>query len=266
MKAVERFGSQPKADHPLGGIPSTPTKKFMQTYTLTLQSKSEVADQTVAFVFDKPQDFVFHAGQYVVMTLHELAFPDNRRGIRSLSIASAPYENELVFAMRITDSGFKQTLNAMPIGGTVTVTQAIGHFVLDETLRPVVFLIGGIGITPARSILRQAVHDNNKRPFYLFYSNRHPEDASFASELQEFPTLDYHCIDTLTNQEAADRCDWQEERGYICESMLQKYLTDITAPMYYIVGSPTFAKAMIDMLIAMNVDKESIKQDPFTGI
>ena len=238
----------------------------MQNYTLTLKSKSEVADQTVAFVFEKPQDFMFHAGQYVVMTLPELTFPDNRRGIRSFSIASAPYEDTLTFAMRITDSGFKKTLNALPIGGTVTVTQAIGHFVLDETVRPVVFLIGGIGITPARSILRQAVYDNNKRPFFLFYSNRHPEDASFASELQEFPTLNYRCIDTLTNQEAADRCDWQEERGYICESMLQKYLTNVTDPMYYIVGSPTFAKAMIDMLTTMKVNKESIKQDPFTGI
>jgi ferredoxin-NADP reductase len=238
----------------------------MQTYTIKLKEKREVADQTIAFVFEKPADFAFQAGQYVVMTLPNLAFSDDRRGIRSLSIASAPFEDDLVFAMRITDSGFKQTLNAMEIGGEVTVTQAIGHFVLDETNRPVVFLIGGIGITPARSILRQAECDELKRSFYLFYSNRHPQDASFASELQDFPTLDYHCIDTLTNQKAADRCEWQEERGYICESMLQKYSTDIENPMYYIVGSPAFANAMMTMLAGMGVDKESIKQDPFTGI
>ncbi len=238
----------------------------MQTYTLKLKGKQEVADQTVAFVFEKPEGFVFQAGQYVVMTIPTLTFPDTRRGMRSLSIASAPYEDELVFAMRITQSGFKQTLNTMDIGGEVLVTQAIGHFVLDESTRPVVFLIGGIGITPARSILRQAQHDGTKRPFYLFYSNRHPEDASFASELQEFSRLDYHCIDTLTNQEMAEACDWQEERGYICESMLQKYLKGIEQPMYYIVGSPTFANAMIGMLEAMGVEKTSIKQDPFTGI
>jgi ferredoxin-NADP reductase len=238
----------------------------MQTYTIKLTGKREVADQTVAFTFEKPQDFVFQAGQYVVMTLPELAFPDTRRGIRSLSIASAPYEEELMFAMRITESGFKQTLNAMAIGGEVTITQAIGHFVLDESERPVVFLIGGIGITPARSILRQAAHDTSKRPFFLFYSNRHPEDASFADELQEFPTLNYRCIDTLTNQEAADRCEWQEERGYICDTMLHKYIKGIENPWYYIVGSSTFANAMMTMLAGMGVEKESIKQDPFTGI
>jgi ferredoxin-NADP reductase len=238
----------------------------MQTYTIKLKGKYEVADQTVAFVFEKPKAFSFQAGQYVVMTLPVLAFPDTRRGIRSLSVASAPYEDELVFAMRITDSGFKQTLNAMEIGSEVTITQAVGHFVLDESDRPVVFLIGGIGITPARSILRQAQHDELKRPFYLFYSNRHPEDASFANELQSFPGLDYRCVDTLTNREVADRCEWQEERGYICDTMLQKYIANIQHPMYYIVGSPTFANAMIGILSTLNVEKESIKQDPFTGI
>lgn len=238
----------------------------MQTYTVKLVEKYEVADRTMAFVFEKPQDFVFQAGQYVVMTLPRLLFPDTRRGIRSLSIASAPYENQLVFAMRITESGYKQTLNAMAIGDEVNITQAIGHFVLDESARPIVFLIGGIGITPARSILRQAVYDESKRPFRLFYSNRTPHDASFAHELQEFPTLDYRCIDTLTNQEAAEQCEWQEERGYICDAMLKRYMTDIENPLYYIVGSPTFAHAMMTMLADMHVDTESIKQDPFTGI
>lgn len=200
------------------------------------------------------------------MTLPVLSFPDNRRGIRSLSIASAPYEDELVFAMRITDSGFKQTLKMMEMGSEVIITQAIGNFVLDESDRSVVFLIGGIGITPVRSILRQAVRDGSKRPFYLFYSNRRLEDASFSQEVQKFPTLNYRCIDTLTNQEAADACKWQEERGYICDRMLQKYIADDENPLYYIVGSPIFANAMIAMLTGMGVEKESVKQDPFTGI
>lgn len=238
----------------------------MQTYTVKLKDKYEVADQTMAFVFEKPSDFVFSAGQYVVMTLPTLTFPDSRRGIRSLSIASAPYDDDLVFAMRITDSGFKQTLKTMEIGSEAIITQAVGHFVLDDSDRPVVFLIGGIGITPARSILRQAEHDGSTRPFCLFYSNRRPHDASFASELQGFKKLNYQCIDTLTNQEAADQCEWQKERGYICDDMLSRYLPDVHAPLFYIVGSPVFAKSMIAMLEGMGVDKESIKQDPFTGI
>lgn len=238
----------------------------MRTYTIKLKRKYEIAEQTVAFVFEKPKDFSFRAGQYVVMTLSTLLFPDDRAGKRSLSIASAPFEDELLFAMRMTQSGFKQTLNALTVGGEVSVTEAFGHFVLDESERPVVFLIGGIGITPARSILRQAVFEKSQRSFYLFYSNRQPRDASFADELQEFPDLDYQCIDTLTDQTAAEQCEWQEERGRLCESMVRKYLQDVEPPMYYIVGSPAFAHAMMDMLRLMGVAANDIKQDPFTGI
>jgi ferredoxin-NADP reductase len=238
----------------------------MQNYTIKLIRKYEIADQTMAFAFEKPADFSFTSGQYVVMSLSKLLFPDDRRGMRALSIASAPYENELVFAMRITQSGFKQTLRALDQDESVTITQAFGHFVLEMSHRPVVFLIGGIGITPVRSILRQASHDGLKQSFTLFYSNRHPKDASFANELQEFPQLSYRCIDTLTNQDTIDRCDWQEERGYICNTMLTRYIDDVKVPLYYIVGSPTFTKAMIVLLEALGVEKIAIKQDPFTGI
>lgn len=239
----------------------------MLTYTVGLKEKREVADRTMAFVFEKPKEFAFQAGQYVVMTLPELTFPDNRRGIRSLSIASAPYEDVLTFAMRITESGFKRTLHAMEIGGEVRITQAVGHFTLPkEDVRPIAFLIGGIGITPARSILRQAEYEGRRQPFYLFYSNRRPQDASFAAELQDFTKLSYRCIDTFTDQEAADMCGWQEERGYICDRMLQKYIDDIGRPLYYVVGSPVFAEAMTRMLGDLGVDKESVRQDPFTGI
>lgn len=220
----------------------------------------------MAFVFEKPKDFSFIAGQYVVMTLPNLLFPDTRRGIRSLSIASAPYEDQLVFAMRMTESGFKRTLSALEPGGEVTVTQAVGHFVLpQEDKSPVVFLVGGIGITPARSILRQAAHEGDAREFFLFYSNRLPEDASFAAELQDIPELHYRCIDTLTECDPT-QCVWQEESGYIGEGMLSKYLSDLHAPLYYVVGSPAFAQAMKEALNRVGVPSDRIKQDPFTGI
>jgi ferredoxin-NADP reductase len=238
----------------------------MQNYSIRLKRKYEIADRTMAFVFERPADFDFRAGQYVVMTLSKLAFPDNRAGKRSLSIASAPYEDELLFAMRMTESGFKRTLSEWRTNDDVSVTQAVGHFVLDESERPAVFLIGGIGITPVRSMMRQAVFERSKRAFFVFYSNRRSEDMAFRAEMQEFSEIDYHCIDTLTNQEAADACKWQKERGYICRSMIDKYLTGASNPVYYIVGSPAFAQSMRTMLEGNGVANDSIKQDPFTGI
>lgn len=239
----------------------------MQNYTIKLKEKYEVADRTLMLIFEKPKDFSFQAGQYVVMTLPKLVFPDERRGMRSLSIASAPYEDVLAFAMRITASGFKKTIDVMEVGDEVTITQAVGHFILPaEDVQPIIFLIGGIGITPARSILRQSAHDGRKQSFTLFYSNRTPEDVSFAQELQSIDgLLNYRCVDTMTAFDGV--CSWQEERGYICKDMVEKYVADMPGEaLYYIVGGPKFIQAMEAMLQEMNVPSDRVKKDPFTGI
>lgn len=241
----------------------------MNTYSIKLVSKREVADQTTAFSFEKPEGFVFRAGQYVAITLPKLDFEDKKGATRTMSIASAPSDSDLVFAMRITDTAFKQTLAHMPEGGEVIIRDAVGHFILPEDqARPIVFLVGGIGITPVRSILREADHAGRKNPFWLFYSNREVKDVAFAEELEEpmFSGLaEYHCINTMT--EGKEMCAWQDESGFICALMLRKYLGDVSVPLYYVVGTPGFAQAMEKMLIEdLGVGKDAIKQDPFTGM
>jgi ferredoxin-NADP reductase len=240
----------------------------MNTYTIKLREKQTVADQTLAFVFDKPEGFVFQAGQYVAITLPALDFADAKGATRTMSIASAPSDEHLLFAMRITGSAFKQTLAAMPIGGEVIIRDAVGHFTLpeDDQTHPIVFLAGGIGITPVRSILREAVRTGRRNPFTLFYSNRAPKDVAFVDELASIPELTYTCVNTLTD-EAKLLCLWQKEHGFICPPMLTKYLDDIHAPLYYIVGAPGFSTAMERMLKeVLGIAPEAIRMDPFTGL
>lgn len=237
----------------------------MNTYSIHLKNKYEIAERTLAFVFEKPREYRFLAGQYTAMTLPKLDFTDAKGATRVLSIASAPEDEELVFGMRITESAFKKTLEKMPLGGEVVIRDATGHFVLPEDeRREIVFLAGGIGITPVRSILRQAATKKRRNPLTLFYSNRHPEDAPFCEEMQSLPGLNYRCIDTLTQNDAV--CEWQEESGYICADMLKKYLTEVSGALYYVVGAPGFTDAMEKMLTALGVSRESIKKDPFTGL
>jgi ferredoxin-NADP reductase len=57
-------------------------------------------------------------------------------------------------------------------------------FVFGRITRPAVFLAGGIGITPIRSILRSAIQEHLGHKLYLFYSNREADDAAFIEELQ----------------------------------------------------------------------------------
>jgi ferredoxin-NADP reductase len=237
----------------------------MNTYSIRLKNKYEIAERTFAFVFEKPPEFQFQAGQYTAMTLPKLDFTDTKGATRVLSIASAPSDTELMFGMRITESAFKKTLAEMPLGGEVMIRSATGHFVLPEDQeREIVFLAGGIGITPVRSMLRQAAIEKRRNPFVLFYSNRRPEDAPFCKEVQNFSELNYRCIDTLTQNEGV--CAWQEESGYICAEMLKKYLTEISHSLYYVVGATVFIGAMEKILAELDIPDANIKKDPFTGL
>jgi ferredoxin-NADP reductase len=238
----------------------------MNTYTIKLKEKRSVADQTVAFVFEKPEGFTFQSGQYVAITLPKLDFEDKKGTTRCMSIASAPSDDHLMFAMRITDTAFKQTLQAMPIGGEILIRDAVGRCVMpaDET-RPIVFLAGGIGITPVRSMLREAMATGRQNPFYLFYSNREAKDVAFAEEMQVFPRLKFVGIDTLTQEQ--NFCPWQEETGVICRPMVEKYVPDVAEVLYFVIGTVGFSNAMKQMLMQeLGVADSSIMMDPFTGM
>lgn len=241
----------------------------MANFSLKFKNKVQVADGTWSFMFEKPVDFSFEAGQYVAFVLPRLIAPDKRGPVRSLSICSAPSEQDLAFSVRITESGFKQTLMALEVGEVVQATKPIGHFTLAHAAddKRIVFLAGGIGVTPIRSILVEAAHAGLARPLSFFYSNRMLKDAAFHEELKSLALLDYQYVTTFS-QETMPCTGTNEERGYICEDMLRKYLPEdeIVGSWYYLVGAPAFIEAMEQILGAMGVAKERIVNDPFTGL
>ena len=102
---------------------------------------------------------------------------------------------------------------------------------------PAVFLTGGIGLTPARSIILQTAYDKLAHQIYLFDSNKRPKDAVFLDELMaaQHDNPNYTFIGTMTQLDKSNR-PWDGETGLIDESMLKKYLGDLSTPMYYIVG------------------------------
>lgn len=241
----------------------------MANFQLKFTKKEQVADGTWSFFFEKPADFIFEAGQYVALVIPRLVAPDTRGPVRSLSICSAPCEPELVFTMRISDSSYKQSILQLEPGDICQATKPIGRFTLSHANdgKPIIFLGGGIGITPIRSILVQSVNDKVHRKFTLFYSNRLKKDAAFHDELRALSLANYRYIPTFS-QETVPCTDGSEERGYICEAMFQKHLAlpELQESWYYLVGAPAFIEAMEKMLAAMGVAKERMVNDPFTGM
>jgi len=239
----------------------------MPKYETTLTRSETVAEGTMAFRFAKPADFKFQAGQSMNVSLIDPPETDGKGNSRTFSIASAPYETELVIATRMRDTAFKRVLKAMSAGGRVSVRGPAGTFTLDPgDARPAVFLAGGIGITPFVSMSRHAAHDRLTRELWLFYSNRRPEDAAFLEELAALPRRNprYRFVGTMAEMAKSSR-PWSGETGFLDRAMLERHLKDLAASVYYVAGPPGLVEAMRKMLADAGVEDEAIRTDEFFG-
>jgi ferredoxin-NADP reductase len=236
-------------------------------YHPKLLNRVEVAEGTMAFQFEKPPGFDFKPGQSADVTLLNPPETDSEGNVRTFSIASAPFEDQLMFATRMRDTAFKRSLKKMPLGTAVKMDAAMGSFTLHKnSTKPAVFLAGGIGITPFSSIVRQADHDHAPHKLYLFYSNRRPEDAPFLEVLQNLEKTNpkFSFVPTMTDMPRSKKT-WNGETARINREMLSKYLNDLQGPIYYIAGPPAMVSGMRKMLVASGVDEDDIRTDEFAG-
>jgi len=239
----------------------------VSAYASRLLNRVEVAEGTVAFHFEKPTGFDFKPGQSADLTLPNPPETDAEGNVRTFSIASAPFEDQLMFATRMRDTAFKRSLKKMPLGTVVKMDPAMGSFTLHKnSAKPAVFLAGGIGVTPFSSIVRQADHDRAPHKLYLFYSNRRPEDAPFVEVLQNLEKTNpqFRFIATMTEMRRSKKT-WNGETGRIDQEMLSKYLNELRGPIYYVAGPPALVSGMRKMLVASGVDEDDIRSDEFSG-
>jgi ferredoxin-NADP reductase len=161
------------------------TRRFpLLGYASRLLSRTEVAQDTVAFRFERPKDFLFRAGQSIDLTVLGVR-PDGSDCLtHTFSIASSPFIEEILIATRIRDSAFKRALSILPLGTHVNLIGPMGSFSLHRnTSKPAVFLAVGIGVTPFLSMLCSAAVDKARHNIFLFYANRYLEDAAFIDAL-----------------------------------------------------------------------------------
>ena len=234
-------------------------------HKLKLLKKDTIANGTMAFSWEKPLGFDFMAGQYGDIKLIAPPETDAEGNIRSLSLASAPYEDYLVTATRMRDSAFKRVIKDMPIGSQMELDAPHGDFTLHKSVTtPAVFVIGGIGVTPVRSIVAQATHDRLPHRITLLYSNKTLADAAFMADFEQFTAenRNFDFIPVMTNVTAGE---WKGETGYIDEAMLKKYVPDLSSPIFYLSGPPAMVKAMRQIVIASGANEDNIRTEEFAG-
>jgi ferredoxin-NADP reductase len=234
---------------------------------MTLVDRQTIAKDTTAFWLDtKGASFEFRPGQHADFILTR-PFPATY-GSSSLtfSIASPPQgKSTVMLAIRTCQTAFRSVLEFAALGDRFIVSRARGSFTLHhDVVRPAVFLAGGMGIAPIRSILHWATRERLAHRLYLFYSNRQAADAAF---IEEFETMtaqnpNFTFIPTLTRRTNTSR---PYENGRIDQRMLKRYLVWPKGPIYYLAGPPAMVEAMRELLNSLGVSDNDLKTEHVCG-
>ncbi len=232
-----------------------------------LLGRTDVAEDTMAFQFEKPRNFLFRAGQSVDVTLLAPAQESPHTLTHTFSIASDPSDEEIMIATRMRDTPFKRRLSELPIGAEVRITGATGSFTLhNNTARPAVFLAGGIGIAPFLSIVSDARKKALGHRIILFYANRRLEDAAFIDALWNLKRINprFSFVPSLTRLNS-NNGEWKGEAGHISPEMLHRHVGALRGPIFYVAGPAAMVAAARRTLVEADVDEDDIRTEEFAG-
>lgn len=211
-----------------------------------------IAEGTTAVIFNKPADFEFRAGQFMEWFLSEDA-PNDSRGLkREFSIASAPSDDFVEVAFRSGESAFKKSLRNFADGVEVRAEGPFGSFVLPKKAdRPLVFLAGGIGITPFRSMVREAELSKSDHEVRLFHFDQSEERQAFFDEWQGEWRKGIETISVIGERVSLE--------------LLEKHGVFKREPVFFAAGPPGFVASCWQILNKAGVDELDIRTEEFSG-
>lgn len=234
---------------------------------LTLKAVEKIADDTYDYVFARPANFVFRAGQYLEWTI-KAHKADNRGNRRYFTIASAPSEGEVRMGVKFypNASTFKQQLLEMKPGDQIVASQLAGDFTLPkDPAKKLVFIAGGIGVTPFRSMIQSMVDNEEKRDVTFFYANRSADEIAYKGVFDRASKrLGMKTIYTLTRKEGIPN-GWQGAVGYVDEAMIKREVPDYQERYFYISGPQSMITSFKQTLHQLGVSPTHVKTDFFPG-
>lgn len=236
----------------------------IQHLTGTLVDKRELCTGTYEFTFSFAERISVIPGAYTYLTLPYLVSPDDRGPRRHISLVSASSElQQIKIAVRIRNTGFKQTLIAMPIGTTIDITKPHNDIVLPDNVKtPLVFIAGGIGITPFMHMLSWMYANNRTTEVTLLYYNQRMETTAYYTELKNLAKSmqNFNPVFIMTQDKS-----WSGERGRIDSDTINTYISDIQTPIFYTVGPEGMNQAVEMILGEMGVSEDQFIRQDFTG-
>lgn len=218
----------------------------------------QVAEGITTYWFRVNQNFTYQPGQFIELTLSHQNM-DVRGQKRWFTLSSSPTEKLVsVTTKHFTSNGssFKQALQDLKPGSEVTMSDPMGDFVLPiDSNMPLLFIAGGTGITPVRSIVKWLIDMKQQRDIQILYSARKTEDVAFYDLFEAYKAK----IDiVLPKPEGLDNLE-----HFLSANIILPFVRP--SKLIYISGPEQMVESLENKLIAKGVRKEQLVLDYFHG-
>lgn len=235
-------------------------------YVFTLKEKNTVGADIYDFGFAADGPLRYRPGQYMEWTLSQDK-ADMRGNRRYFTLASSPTEPLVRLGVKFYDpsSTFKKKLAALEPGSTIVAGQLAGDFTLpSDYTQKLVFIAGGIGITPFRSMIKYLSDRNEHRDVILLYSNRTVSEIAYADVFDEATQkIGLKVLYAITD--ANEQLPEVFYRGRIDAALIERTVPDYRERMFFISGTHAMTTAFRKSLSEIGVPATHIKTDFFPG-
>jgi glycine betaine catabolism B len=220
----------------------------------TLQSVVAESETVITFYFrpERPLDAI--AGQFVELTIPHHG-PDKLGIRRQFTLSSSPTEKYTAITVNFAKrtSSFKHALHALQPGDMVHMSDPLGDFVLPlDSSVPLVWIAGGIGITPFRSMASWLTDQNESREILLFHSIRNRDESIFGDVIKSAGIKEHDLVETAS-------------QARLTANEILAAVSDPVTPLFYISGPEAMVETLSHGLRQHNIPREHIIVDVFLG-
>jgi ferredoxin-NADP reductase len=231
---------------------------------LTLQAKKAEAKEMYSYIFSPSKRLKYTPGQYMEWTL-PMSKADARGNRRYFTLSSSPTEDHLMFTVRQPQqrSSFKVELDKLPKGSKMLAYQLEGSFVLPkDPQQKLVFIAGGIGVTPFRSIIKYLLDKQDERDIILLHSASVPAGFAFKDLFKQASRIGLRANYIISGEPPAG---WAGFKGAIDSKVIKSIAPDYKERIFYVSGPYGMVVAVKNNLLKMGIKRQQIKTDYFPG-
>lgn len=216
-----------------------------------------------SFRFRLPEDVEFKPGQFLHVTIKI----DGQEASKHFSISNSPTEKAYMeFTKKITSSEFSRALDSLKIGDWARLKLPFGNFTFTGEYEKIAFLIGGIGITPVRSICKFVTDKKLDTDVVVLYGNKTERDIIFHEDFIQMEAENKKLRIVYTLDEPTDRALWKGRVGFITSEMIKEEIPDFGERVFYTCGPPKMVDYIKTVLHKeLGIDEKKIISENFPG-